>query len=93
MTPEQIDRCLQSIGKAKFIIYYEKFRDLSLHEMQDLLEHKEGLTRGGTEIRYRNAQTIFRSKADLMEALRMLTIAQIDSRLRQRARRILEELE
>ena len=93
MTPEQIDRCLRSIGKAKFIIYYERFRDLSLHEMQDLLEHREGLSRDGSRIRYTYAQSIFRSKADLEEALRMITTARIDSSLRQKARRILEELE
>lgn len=93
MNPEEIERHLQSIGKAKFIIYYEAFRDLPLRDVQDLLERSEGLTRNGTAIRYSNAQALFRSNADLKEALRMVANAQIAQHLRQEARRILMELE
>lgn len=88
-----VERLVNTIGKQIFMEHYEDFRDLSMNEMQDLLEREKGYARGGTARRYGSAQQLFRDTDDLREAMRIIANANIPTKARQKARRILDELE
>lgn len=67
MTDNQLQRCLQSIGKGCFIKYYSSFANLklSVEDIVDVLKCNENYDERASKVRVNSARRVFKEKRSL----------------------------